>query len=90
MDELGGLDTALQIAKLRAKLDPGREVELVVYPLRRTIFDWLESPFGTSSGVSLGGLLRRPDARVMASALSIFQLFRRGELLAVMPNIFWN
>jgi hypothetical protein len=34
--------------------------------------------------------LRRPDARVMTSALSILQLFRRGELLAVMPNIFWN
>jgi hypothetical protein len=80
----------VQIAKLMAKLDPARDVELVVYPLKRTIFDWLENPFGTSTTTALDGLLRRPDARVMASALSMFQLYRRGELLTLMPNVFWN
>ena len=32
VDELGGLDRALAIAKQRAKLAPDSEVELVVYP----------------------------------------------------------
>jgi protease-4 len=90
VDELGGLDTAVQIAKQRARIDPSRDVDLVVYPFRRSIFDWLENPSGVSASASLENLVRRPDARVMASALSIFSLFRRGEPLAVMPNVFWN
>jgi protease-4 len=90
VDELGGLDLAVQIAKQRARIDPNKAVDLVVYPYRRSIFDWLENPSGVSTNMSIGSLLRRPDARVMASALSIFSLFRRGEPLTVLPNLFWN
>ena len=90
VDELGGLDTAVQIAKQRARIDPSRDVELVVYPSRRSIFDWIENPSGASTNATLDTLMHRPDTRVLASALSILSLFHRGEPLAVLPNIFWN
>ena len=92
VDELGGLDTAIQIAKERARLDPAKEVELVVYPLKRSVFDLLEDPFGVkvSSRASLEQLTGRRDARALSSAVSLLQLYRRGEPLAVLPNIFWR
>ncbi len=35
VDELGGLDRALALAKARAKIDAGSEVELVVFPPKK-------------------------------------------------------
>jgi protease IV len=91
VDELGGLDTALHIAKQRAKLDPAKDVDLVVYPMKRSVFDLLSDPFGATLGTrGAEGLLRRPDARLLGSALSILSVFRRGEPLALMPNVFWH
>ena len=90
VDELGGLDVALRIAKQRAKLDPTREVQLVVYPPKRSIYDLVSNAFGSSaeSGVQL--LLRRPEARAVQTIASRLSLFRRGEMLTLMPNVFWN
>ena len=38
VDELGGLDRAIEIAKERAKLDPKQGVELVVYPQKQSVY----------------------------------------------------
>jgi protease-4 len=89
VDELGGLDAAVQIAKQRAKIDPKKDVELVVYPPKRTIYDVISDPLGSNStqaGVSL--FARQPTTRVLDTALSMLQLFRRGEPLTLMPNVF--
>jgi protease-4 len=90
VDELGGLDTAIRIAKERAKLDPKRDVPLLVYPPKRGLFDVLTNPLGTSLEVSVGALFRRPEARLIDTVTRAFRLFRRGEPLALMPNLFWN
>src|SRR5690242_14725532 len=45
VDALGGLDTALAIAKQRAKLPADREVELVVYPPRKNFYELLSDQF---------------------------------------------
>jgi protease IV len=97
VDELGGLDTAITIAKQRAKLDPSKPVQLVIYPPKRTVFDLLSNPLGSSAEAGLG-LFVRPaartalpvwsDARLVQSALATLSLFRRGEPLAIMPNVF--
>jgi len=91
VDELGGLDTAIQIAKQRAKLDPSKDVQLVVYPPKRTVYELLSNPFGTSaeSAVRLS-LLGRPEARLVDAFTSTLRLFRRGEPLMILPNVFWN
>jgi len=90
LDELGGLDRAIAIAKERAKLDPSRPVDLVVYPAKRSVYDLLSSSLITSGVRSerLEALVGRPQARALESAASMLQLFRRGEVLALLPNIF--
>ncbi len=88
VDELGGLDAAIQIAKQRAKIDPKKDVELVVYPGRRSIFDVLANPLGTSAEMRLRLAAGSPATRLIDAAASMFRLFRRGEPLTLMPNVF--
>jgi protease-4 len=90
VDELGGLDRALVIAKQRAKLAPDSEVELVVYPGRKSIYDLVRNPFGASDRVTsaLGALLGVADPRALQAITAPLRVFRRGEPLAIMPNIF--
>lgn len=88
VDELGGLTDAIRIAKERAKLDPQREVDLVVYPPKRTFLEILSNPLGTPAAQGVGAFFGRPDARVLESAAATLMRFRRGEPLAIMPNLF--
>jgi protease-4 len=90
VDELGGLDRAIAIAKEHAKLDPSRLVDLVVYPQPRSVYEILSNPFGVTIAGGLEALLRRPEARVVPSVVSGMLRFRRGEPLMVMPNVFWR
>jgi protease-4 len=91
VDELGGLEAAIQIAKQRAKLDLTKDVQLVVYPPKRTVYDLLADPLGiTMEARQSLSILRRPEARVLERMTSILHLFRRGEPLTLMPNVFWN
>jgi protease-4 len=88
VDELGGLDTALRLAKTRAKLDPDRDISLLVYPARRSVFEVLANPLGTSAEMSLSAITRRPELAVIDRAAAALRLFRRGEPLLLLPNIF--
>ena len=90
VDELGGLDTALRIAKQRARLDLNKDVQLVVYPPKRSVYDLLSNPFGTTMEGTLLSLFRRPEARVLDRVAASLRLFRRAEPLTIMPNVFWN
>ncbi|MEP6915393.1 MAG: signal peptide peptidase SppA [Acidobacteriota bacterium] len=90
VDELGGLDRALVIAKQRAKLAPDSEVELVVYPGKKSIYDLVKNPFGASdrAATALGTLLGIGDPRAIQAITAPLRVFRRGEPLAIMPNVF--
>ncbi len=90
VDELGGLDAAIQIAKQRAKIDPKKDVDLVVYPARRSIFDLVSNPLGNSVESRLPVFGRTMNNRMVDAALSMLRLFRRGEPLTLMPNVFVN
>src|SRR5207237_5096420 len=48
VDELGGLDRAIAIAKQRAKLGADTEVEVVIYPPRKSFYELLSDQFGGS------------------------------------------
>lgn len=100
VDEIGGLDDALRIAKQRAKLDPKKDVDLLIYPPRRTFYDVLANPLGTADESAQAFAARqttlrapalpfsRPEIKAVETALATLSLFRRGEPLAVMPNVF--
>jgi protease-4 len=89
VDELGGLERAIAIAKQKAKIAAGTEVEVVAYPPRRTLYDLLTSQLsGTDGSLRLVSWLGVGDQRVAATAVAPLALFRRGEVLALMPYVF--
>ncbi len=93
VDSLGGLDAAVAVAKQRAKIAADSEVELVVFPPRKSFYELLTEQFS-------GGSSERAVSAWLASNLSQGELdalrfvrgplamFRRGEPLALMPMTF--
>src|SRR5690606_36830402 len=92
VDELGGRRRAIDIAKQRARIDANRQVELEIYPPRRSLYDLVANPFGSAAAARaagpLGALFADPRAQAVESLASRLQLFRSGEPLALMPNVF--
>ncbi len=87
VDELGGLQTALRVAQERAGIDPDADVELVVYPPRRSIYEALTAQFGGSAG-GWSLLAGRAERQALAALTAPARLFRRNEPLALMPYTF--
>jgi len=89
VDALGGLDAAVALAKERAKIPADEDVQLVVYPERRSFFDALTEQFGGTGSAGLWSMLAGTSERRAVAALSApTRLFRRGEPLALMPFTF--
>ena len=75
VDELGGLNLALAIAKEKANLPQDAEVEIVTYPKRRF-------RFGSPGGAVLGS---SPDVRSVIEELKGKNLFGDERILLLMP-----
>lgn len=76
VDELGGLDRAVELVKQRAKIAQGEKVTLVPYPARRSLLDVvLSRPSEGAAEAKLRALLHGLDARV----------WLQGGFLRVMP-----
>jgi protease-4 len=89
VDELGGLERAVSIAKQKAKIALDSEVELVIYPPKKSFYDFFKGGFGASDrAATLGSLLGFTNPRVLQTLAAPLQVFRRGEPLALMPNVF--
>jgi protease-4 len=96
VDELGGLDYAVTVAKQRAKIAADSDVEIVVYPARKSFYELMSEQFNGSSD-SMQTLAVRQWLAANLSAGEIealrvmrgpFAMFRRGEPLALMPVTF--
>jgi protease-4 len=90
VDELGGLDQAIQIAKTRAHLDLRSSVNLVVYPPRRGVLELLANLSNSSSETHLTASFGATGARVLQTAAAMARLVRPGEMLTLMPDVFWR
>src|SRR5215471_15494195 len=89
VDELGGLERAVSLAKQRAKIPQDADVELVIYPPKKSFIDVVTNPLGASDRAStLGALLGFSNPRVLQALAAPLELFRLGEPLALMPNVF--
>src|SRR5438067_181002 len=93
VDELGGLDRAIAIAKQRAKIPSENDVELVIYPPRKSFYELVSDQFSGSSesatvGAWLNANLSRGELEVLRTMRGPLALFRRGEPLALMPFAF--
>lgn len=86
VDVLGGLDTAVALAKERAKIPAGEQVELVVYPPKRSVYDLLMASLsGMDERAQLAAMLGVSERRAVGALTAPLRLFRRGEPLALMP-----
>lgn len=96
VDELGGLYKAIDLAKQRARIPAEEEVDLVVYPPRRSFYevlaDELSSPVGKMQAQYTSDALLQMfgprEKRAMAALLAPSRLFRSGQILAHMPYVF--
>jgi protease IV len=90
VDELGGLDHAIAIAKQRAKIAADADVEIQIFPAPKSFYELLSDTFnGTSTGLTMGQWLNQNLTAGEIDALRMMRgpltLFRRGEPLALMP-----
>jgi hypothetical protein len=93
VDQLGGLDAAIAVAKQRAKIAAGSDVELVVYPPRKSFYELISDQWsggGESAAVStwLSANLSKTELQMLRTIRGPFAMFRRGEPLALMPMEF--
>lgn len=90
IDELGGLDAAVAAAKRLAGIDADREVSLVPYPRPRTFFEVLNDGLTIRAGAGILSAFRQgsPATAGIEAASAPLRLFRPGEPLALMPQIY--
>lgn len=93
VDALGGLESALAAAKQRAKIPADSEVEIVVYPPRKSFYEILSDEFsgGTDSmAVSawLTSHMSNGEIEALRTLRGPLAMFHRGEPLALMPLTF--
>jgi protease-4 len=96
VDELGGFYVALAAAKQRARIPADEEVDLVIYPPLRTVYELLTEQIRPSSWTrderaaaeALMSLLGSADRRTLGALFGPGRLFNAGETLAHMPYVF--
>jgi protease-4 len=93
IDELGGLDRAIAVAKQAAKIPTQSEVELVVYPPRKSFYELVSEQFSGAGeqlavGAWLSANLTRGELQAIRTLRGPMAMFRRGEPLALMPLTF--
>ncbi len=75
VDELGGLDHAIEAVKQRAGIPRSEQVQLVSYPPRRSLFEQLFSRPDVTADLPLADFLRHLHARA----------WMRGGIMRLMP-----
>jgi protease-4 len=93
VDELGGLDEAIALAKKRAGIAADAEVEVVNYPPRKSLFELLAEQLSGSGNHGdlqmdvrmIAGLFGAGDRRALGLLTAPMRVFSRGEPLALLP-----
>ncbi len=76
VDELGGLDRAIELVKQKARIPQQEKIRLVDYPGKRSIFEWvMERERASAMDPRLGAWLKQVHAA----------LWMRGGVMRVMP-----
>lgn len=80
IDELGGLDRALELIKARAKIPPSDKVALVTYPPKRTIWDLM---FNREDDADVEAMIAK-KAQALTGKLPVRSLMH-GGIMELMP-----
>ncbi|MES1257251.1 MAG: signal peptide peptidase SppA [Acidobacteriota bacterium] len=84
VDELGGIDRALELVKKKAGIPASSNVRIVLYPGRRSLFDVLFRP---SAEAEADAMLSRVGLEPLRTALrdDRLRVWLRGGMLRMMP-----
>jgi protease-4 len=84
VDELGGLDKAIDLLRPRMKIDAKEKVELVLYPKRKSIFEQL---FGEADQAIARTVRQRIRGALKQAGLGHFDpaVWAKGGFLAISP-----
>jgi protease-4 len=90
VDELGGLDRAIVIAKQQAKIAPETDIELVTFPARKSFYELLsEELSGVNQSAAIDAWVSEQftpsELELVRAVRGPYGMFRRGEALALMP-----
>jgi protease-4 len=93
VDELGGLDRAIALAKELADIAPEEEVEIVTYPQPASLYELIVEQFSTESRSRsmlgwLAASVSSEERELLRALRGPATMFRRGEPLALMPMRF--
>ena len=80
VDELGGLDKAVEMVKERAKIAKAEQVRIVVYPQKRTLLEQLLA----QNAPSVEMRLQRAAIRELTGGVPL-ELLRHGGMMKLMP-----
>lgn len=93
VDEFGGLDRAVEVAKELAKIPADKDVRRVVYPAPRTFFQQLLGGNDEEDSASIKAEQQRaafinsmpPEMRPVLKRAAMFERFPQNQTLAIMP-----
>ena len=89
VDELGGLDRAIEIAKQRANIPAESDVELIDFPRPKSFYEMVSETLSGSSEAAVRGWmstnLSADEVTMLRALRGGTAMFRRGEPLALMP-----
>jgi protease-4 len=93
VDDLGGLDRAVAVAKRQAQIPAETEVELVIYPARKSLLELLsEQVSGSNDEMAVRAWMTSTLTKGEIEALRLLRgptaIFHPGEPLALMPYTF--
>jgi protease-4 len=93
VDALGGLEEAIRLAKEQAKIPADSAVEIVVYPPRKSFYEILSDQLNGANqslqvGEWLATSLSKGELELLRAMRGPLSIFRRGEVLALMPFTF--
>jgi protease-4 len=91
VDELGGINTAVETAKKLAKIKPEQQVRLILYPKRKSFFEILFGGEGDETvKISEDAFYARilpEEFREAAGSLRLFANAKNFQIFAMMPYI---
>jgi len=85
VDEIGGLQTAMEIAKELAHIAEDEEISVVVYPKQLGLFEFIQKMFGGQAAVTQLLPLNAAEVQLIRQATVFFPLMRREKSLMLMP-----
>jgi protease IV len=87
IDEIGGLDRALELVKERAKIPAADKIALVTYPPKRTVFDYLFRSNDENPGIESLLFTRKVHVPALDALrkMPIQSLLQGGGVMRLMP-----